>query len=116
MSAWPSLSGPQVTPRRADQLRAQGGGVDPADGTLLVLEEASVEGQPLAGRVLDLAPDHGVGVELRVGLPAGVLAEQRSHKALGIDLVNAVLASSGDPAVVLQPVQCGDHGGVVGGQ
>jgi hypothetical protein len=60
-------------------LGAQGGVVDPADAALLVLEEPGIQRQPRARRVLDLGPDHRVGVQLRIGGAARVLAEQRRN-------------------------------------
>jgi hypothetical protein len=98
------------------QLGAEGRGVDPADGALLALQEPSVERQPLAGGVLDLGGHDGVGVQLGIGAAAGVLAEQRHGEALGVDLIDAVLAPPGHRPVLLEPVEGGHHGGVVGGQ
>src|SRR5690606_22834518 len=103
------LASSHVAPLDAEavgELAAQGGVVDPADGALLVLEEAGVEGEPSAGRVLDLGRDQGVGVQLGVDRPGGVLAEQGGRRASGVDLVGAVSASSGDGTVLLEPVEC----------
>lgn len=98
------------------QLGAEGGVVDPADGALLLLEEASVEREPAAGRVLDLGADHGVGVQLRIDGAGGVLAEHRHGQALGVDLEDAVLPPPGDRPMDLEPVERRQHGGVMSGE
>lgn len=107
------------SPRRAEtagELGAERGGVDPADGPLLVLQPPGVEREPRAGRVLDLRPDHGVGVELGVGRPAGVLSEEGDGEAAGVDLIHTVLPSAGDGSVALEPVERGHDGVVVRGE
>ncbi|HET7488684.1 MAG TPA: hypothetical protein VFJ85_12200, partial [Acidimicrobiales bacterium] len=106
-------------PRHAQagaQLGAQGRGVHPADAALLALQEPGVEGQPLAGGVLDLGHHEGVAVQLGVGGPARVLAEHRHRHALGVHLVDAVGPPPGERAVALEPRQGGGGGCVAGGQ
>ena len=98
------------------ELGAEGGVVDPADGALLVLEKARVEGEPAATAVLHLGPDEGVRVQLGIDAAAGVLAEQRHGQALGVDLVHAVGADAGDRAVALEPAERRGDRGVVGGE
>lgn len=98
------------------QLGAEGGVVDPAGGTLLAEEPAGVEGEPLAGGVLDLRPDHGVGVQLRVQRPGGVLTEHRDRETSGVDLVDAVGPVPCHVPVPLDPGERRLHGGVVSGE
>ena len=85
----------------AGQLGAQGGVVDPRQGPLLGLEPPGIQRQPHAGAVLDLGGDHCVGVQLRVGGTACVLAEHPRRKALGVDLVHPPVAAAGDQPVPL---------------
>ncbi len=52
-------------------------------------------------------------MQLGIGTAAGVLAKQRRHQALGVDLVDAVATATSDTAVTFQPVEGGHHRGVV---
>ena len=98
------------------ELGAQGGVVDPADGSLLVLQEPGIQRQPPAVDVLDLGGDDGVGVQLRVHRPRRVLTEQRRCDALGVDLVDPVAAPAGDRPMRLEPPERGVDCGVVSGE
>lgn len=100
----------------AGQFAAERGVVDPADRSLLVLEEPGVEGEPAAGRVLDLGGDEGVGVQLRVNRPGGVLAKSGNDQAPGVDLVDAVPPPSCDRPVPLEVAERRVHRRVVGGE
>jgi hypothetical protein len=57
-----------------------------------------------------------VGVQLRVGSPARVLAEQSDHQSTCADLVDTVLPTAGDGTMSLDPFERRSHGGVVRGE
>jgi len=98
------------------ELGTEGGVVDPADGALLLLEEASIEREPAAGRVLDLGADYGMGVQLRIDGAGGVLAEHSHGQAPGVDLEDAVLPPTGERPVDLEPVERRQDRSVMGGE
>lgn len=68
----------------AGQLRSEVGVIQGRQGALVDLDGASIESQPPTIGRPNPVGDHGVGVELRVELAAGLLTEQRNHNPLGI--------------------------------
>ena len=70
----------------------------------------------VAGGVLDLGRDHGVGVQLRVDRPGGVLTEQRRDDPWVSTWWTPFGATPGHRPVRLEPAQRGVDRGVVGGE
>ena len=69
----------------AGQLGSQAGVVEGGQGALVELDRPGVQRQPPAIRGPHPVRDHQVGVELRIGGPAGVLTERRRDDPLGVD-------------------------------
>jgi hypothetical protein len=99
----------------AGHLGVQGGVVHRGEGLLVELDQPGVQRQPLPGLGADLGDHDGVGVQLRVVRPAGVLPERRDCHAVGVHRHDLAAVSDASGRVPVDEVDDRGDSSVLGG-
>ncbi len=94
---------PPTDPESSGELGAEVGVVESGEGALVHDQRTGIQRQPAAIAGRDPVGDNGVGVQLRVEGPAGVLTKQPHHDPLGVHRDYLAVAAHSGVGVGLDP-------------